>query len=152
MIFSAISTKLLSLDEAQSFIKTPDAGAQIFFSGTVRNTNLGKKVLSLEYSAYDEMAEKVLGQMAITAKEKFEVEKIYIVHRLGHLQLEDISILIAVSAKHRVEAYQASRFLIEEVKHHLPVWKKEHYQGEKAEWVRCSHHHQHQGHDHDRNR
>lgn len=148
MIQTHLSTSPLSFDTARDFIKSPLAGAQTLFAGTVRNHNLGKKVNSLEYSAYNEMAEKMLNDFAQTALTQFQVEKIYIAHRIGHLQLEDIAVLIAVSSKHRDEGYKASRFLIEEIKHQLPVWKKEHYEGEEAKWVQCSHH-QHFGDHHD---
>jgi molybdopterin synthase catalytic subunit len=148
MIKTLLSTTTISFDTARDFIKTPSSGAQTLFAGTVRNHNLGKKVNSLEYSAYEEMAEKMLFEFAQTALTQFQVEKIYIAHRIGHLNLEDIAVLIAVSSKHRDEGYKASRFLIEEIKHHLPVWKKEHYEGEKAQWVQCSHH-QHLGDHHD---
>jgi molybdopterin synthase catalytic subunit len=148
VIKTLLSKTVISYDHALDFIKSPNAGAQVFFAGTVRNHNLGKKVNSLEYSAYEEMAEKMLNQFAQRALEKFKVEKIYISHRIGHLALEDIAVLIAVSSAHRDEGYKASRFLIEEIKHQLPVWKKEHYEGEIARWVQCSHH-QHFGDHHD---
>lgn len=147
-IYTAITHEALTFDLAQKFISGKSSGAQIFFAGTVRDHNLGKKVRSLEYSAYEPMAEKLLAKMAEKTLEQFKVEKIYMVHRLGHLALEDISILIAVSSAHRDETYKASRFLIEQVKHHLPVWKKEHYVDEDALWVRCTDH-EHKEHAHD---
>jgi molybdopterin synthase catalytic subunit len=148
MISTQLLTTPLSFDIARNFIKSPSAGAQTIFAGTVRNHNLGKKVNSLEYSAYTEMAEKMLKDFALSAMKQFQVEKIYIAHRIGHLMIEDAAVLIAVSSKHRDEGYKASRFLIEEIKHQLPVWKKEHYEGEIASWVQCSHH-QHFGDHHD---
>lgn len=136
----------LNIQAAHEFVLAKNCGAVVHFMGTVRDHNLGLPVSSLEYKAYEAMAEKLLKSMAQKAQEQFQVEHIYLAHRLGHLQLSDISVLISVATHHRDDAYKASRFLIEAIKQDLPVWKKEHYVGKNPEWVQCSHHHHHANH------
>jgi adenylyltransferase/sulfurtransferase len=124
-------------------IKNISSGALVSFSGLVRDTNQGKIVTSLEYQIYHELALKEGKKIIHEAKEKFAIDKLIAIHREGHLQLGDIAIWIGVTAKHRDAAYKASRYIIDEIKHRLPIWKKEHYQNEKPEWVYCKDHHHH---------
>lgn len=141
MIFTAVTNQPLSLAHAQEFITDDQCGGQNYFLGTVRNHNEGKQVTSLEYQCYEKMCEKLLKQFAEEAKLEFGIKKVFISHRHGHLQLKDIAVLIATAGAHRDECFKATRFLIEKIKHDLPVWKKEHYVGEEPQWVQCHHHH-----------
>jgi molybdopterin synthase catalytic subunit len=113
-------------------------GATLLFLGTVREVNDGRDVTGIEYSAYRTMAERELADIAREAAERFRSEHIAIEHRLGALGLGEASVAIAVAHPHRGEAYEASRFVIEELKKRLPIWKLEHYVDGKREWVNAA--------------
>lgn len=110
-------------------------GATVLFLGTVRDTNDGAMVTALDYSAYREMAERELAEIAAEASRRFETADVVVEHRLGSLALGDTSVAIAVAHPHRGAAYEASRYVIEELKRRLPIWKREHYADGRAEWV-----------------
>ena len=110
-------------------------GATVLFLGHVREVNDDRAVTGIEYSAYGEMAERELASIANDAVAATGVSDLSIVHRLGTLQLGEASIAIVVAHAHRAEAYAASRFVIEEVKKRLPVWKREQYSDGTREWV-----------------
>ena len=117
------------------------AGAIVVFEGWVRNHNQGKHVSSLEYQVYKELALKEGHKILQEAMVKFNLHAVKTVHREGHLSLGDIAIWIGATASHRDDAFKATRYIIDEIKHRLPVWKKEHYTDQSHEWVFCRHHH-----------
>lgn len=133
-----IDAKRLSQD-----LQNDAAGACVTFEGRVRDHNEGHKVLSLDYEVYRDLAttegEKILAEAA----QKFSILTAQAVHREGRLKIGDCAVWVGVLAAHRGEAYAASRYIIDEIKHRLPIWKKEHYADGKAEWVNCQHHHGH---------
>ncbi len=110
-------------------------GAVLLFLGTVRDHADGRRVDGLRYEAYQEMAEGVLGTIADEAAGQIGSDRIAVVHRIGDLAIGEVSVAIAVSSPHRAEAYQASRYVIEEIKKRLPVWKLEQYVDGEAAWV-----------------
>ena len=110
-------------------------GASVLFVGTVRDTNDGAPVSGLDYSSYTGMAEQELASIVLEACERWDTSDIVVEHRIGSLALGDASVVIAVAHPHRAEAYEASRYVIEELKKRLPVWKREHYLDGRAEWV-----------------
>jgi molybdopterin synthase catalytic subunit len=110
-------------------------GAVILFLGTVRNHADGRPVGALRYDAYDEMAAQVLERLVRAAAEKLGSDRIAVVHRVGELEVGEVSVAIAVSSPHRDDAYRVSRWIIEEIKVRLPVWKKEGYLDGGEEWV-----------------
>ena len=110
-------------------------GATVLFVGTVREENDGAAVSGLDYSAYRDMAERELSDIVGEASEKFGTPDIVVEHRLGSLALGEASVAIAVAHPHRGNAYDASRYVIEELKKRLPIWKREHYVSGKTEWV-----------------
>ena len=117
------------------------SGAEVLFIGKVRDHSAGRKVLFLEYEAYEPMAEKLIENLIGEAKIHWKVETLSVLHRLGRVGLGEIAVLIKAGSAHRDEAYQASRFLIEEIKHKVPVWKKEYFADGTAEWSLCKHGH-----------
>lgn len=119
------------------------AGALVCFEGRVRNHNEGEEVTWLEYEVYEELAEKEALSIMEEAKEKFRVLEIHGVHRQGHLAIGDIAVWIGVIAEHRESAFNACRYVIDEIKYRLPIWKKEHYVSKEPKWVQCSEHHGH---------
>lgn len=110
-------------------------GAALLFVGVVRRENEGRPVTGMRYDAYREMAARVLGEIVRAAATRAGTEHIAAVHRIGELKVGEASIAIAVASAHRDEAYQASRFIIEQVKQRLPVWKQEHYANGETEWL-----------------
>jgi len=116
-------------------VSRPSNGAVLLFVGVVRDVNDGRAVSGIEYSAYEPMAARELGDIASEAARRFGVSDIAIEHRLGELALEEASVGIAVAHAHRAEAYEASRWIIEEVKRRVPIWKREHYADGTREWV-----------------
>ena len=110
-------------------------GASMLFIGVVRNHNQGRAVGGVRYDVYEEMATGILAQIAEEAKQLVGIDHIAVVHRVGELTVGDVSVAIAVSSPHRAEAFEACRFIIEEIKKRLPVWKKERYGDSVEEWV-----------------
>lgn len=110
-------------------------GAAILFIGVVRNHNDGRPVSGMRYEAYAEMAEQVLGEIVAEATASLGEGSVAAVHRVGELDIGEASVAIAVSSPHRDDAYRASRYVIEEIKKRLPVWKHEHYTDGSEAWV-----------------
>jgi molybdopterin synthase catalytic subunit len=114
------------------------AGACATFEGRVRNRNDGRAVEALDYEAYGPLAEKEGERILAEAREKFGVIGARCVHRTGSLALGDVAVWVGVTAEHRGAAFDACRYIIDEVKARLPVWKKEHYAGGATEWINCA--------------
>jgi molybdopterin synthase catalytic subunit len=110
-------------------------GASILFVGTVREVNDGRAVTGIEYSSYASMASRELQRIAVEAVESFGTQDIVVEHRTGALTLGDASVVIAVAHPHRAEAFEAARFIIEQIKIRVPIWKREHYTDGTREWV-----------------
>lgn len=131
---------------------TANCGAEALFIGKVRNHRDGKSVLAIEYDAFVPLALEVMSGLAREARKKWgERLQIRIAHRLGRLAVGDLCVVIRVESPHRAEAFAACRFLIEEIKRRVPIWKKEFYDDGESEWVRghalCRHpgHRDHSG-------
>ena len=116
------------------FVTDPEAGAIATFIGTTRNNNEGRRVIALDYDAYPEMAEKELTRLGEEARERWQICRMAIIHRIGPVQITEPSVMIAVSAAHREAAFAACRFAIEEIKRTVPIWKKEVYEGGEI-WI-----------------
>ena len=110
-------------------------GATILFLGTVRDISDGRAVSGIEYASYESMAARELDAIAREARLRFGTEAIVVEHRIGQLALGEVSVAIAVAHPHRAEAYDASRFMIEELKRRVPIWKREEYVDGTREWV-----------------
>ena len=110
-------------------------GASILFVGTVREVNDGRAVSGIEYTAYETMAVHELEAIVAEAAARFGTNDIVVAHRVGRLGLGEASVVIVVAHPHRAEAYDASRFVIEELKRRVPIWKREEYLDGTREWV-----------------
>ena len=110
-------------------------GATVLFVGTVRGVNDGRPVTGMEYSAYKSMAEREMHDIAREASEQFGTPDVVVEHRLGALELGEASVTIVVAHPHRGGAYEASRYIIEQLKRRVPIWKLEHYVDGTREWV-----------------
>ena len=115
-----------SVDEELRRLNAPSVGGMVTFIGVVRAESEGQRVDSMEIEVYPEMAEKQLETIRGEALRKFGVEEILIVHRFGNLMVGDNIVLIAVSAGHRDSAFDACRYVIDELKKRVPIWKREH--------------------------
>jgi molybdopterin synthase catalytic subunit len=115
----------IDLDEVLDSVKSPEAGAIDVFIGTTRNHSDGRKVVSLEYEAYEPMAVKLMEAIGAEARRRWGLDRFAIVHRVGRVEVGDASVVIAVSAVHRREAFEACRYVIDALKRDIPIWKKE---------------------------
>jgi molybdopterin synthase catalytic subunit/molybdopterin converting factor small subunit len=122
------------LDEVIAEVADERAGAIATFQGTVRRQSRGREVIALEYEAYGGMAEKIMSEIADGVKERYDVCEVAVAHRVGRCEVGDISVAIAVSAPHRQDALSACRDVIDKLKEHVPLWKKELYEGGE-EWI-----------------
>ena len=129
-----VQSEPIDLNELVRYVTDPEAGAITTFIGTTRNNNEGRKVIALDYEAYSEMAEKELARIGAEAGQKWQIRRMAILHRLGPVQIGEVSVAIAVSSAHREAAFAASRFAIEEIKKTVPIWKKEVYEGGEV-WI-----------------
>ena len=132
-----ISKETIDPDALRRDLMDPAAGGFCSFEGWVRNLNDGQTVLRLEYEAYAPLAivegEKVLAE----AQQMFPHLHAYCVHREGLLEISDCAVWVGVCSPHRDEAFQAFRYIIDQVKVRLPIWKKEHYVDGNSGWVNC---------------
>lgn len=133
----------ISIEEAVSFISVRNHGAQCIFSGTVREQNLGKQVVGIDYDVYESLANFILRQIVDEAVKDFdESALIFIAHLIGHVVPGQISMCVAVSTAHREDAYRLNRFIVEAIKHQVPIWKKEYYSDGTYSWLQgCPVHH-----------
>ncbi|HEY6394769.1 MAG TPA: molybdenum cofactor biosynthesis protein MoaE [Candidatus Binataceae bacterium] len=132
----AIGHKPIDVAALEREVSHPAAGAIVTFAGTTRRENVGRKVLKLEYEAYEPMALSEMRTLARQAGERWKIIRIAIQHRIGVVEIGEISVAISVSAAHRGEAFQACRFAIDRLKEIVPIWKKEHFEGGQV-WVGC---------------
>ena len=112
-----------------------DCGAVNVFLGTTRNHHAGRRVQTLEYEAYDRMALAALGRLELAAIERFGLGHCRIVHRLGEVPVGEASVAVVTSAHHRAAAFDAARWVMDELKRSVPIWKKERFADGDAEWV-----------------
>ena len=114
------------------------AGACVTFEGWVRNHNEGEAVQALEYEAHAGIAEKEGTKILAEAKQRFAIETAICEHRVGKLAIGDCAVWVGVSAGHRGAAFDACRYIIDETKARVPIWKKEHYASGETGWVNCA--------------
>jgi molybdopterin synthase catalytic subunit len=135
MIHTAIVHEPIETSDLLARVGAREDGAALLFLGMVRDHADGRPVTGMTYESYEEMAGPVLRDIALEAAQRSGSDRVSVVHRVGDLTIGDVSVAIAVSSPHRAEAYDASRYVIEEIKKRLPVWKKEHYSDGAQEWV-----------------
>jgi molybdopterin synthase catalytic subunit len=115
-------------------VTRPDTGATVTFVGTTRDHNDGRRVIRLEYEAYPEMALAEMRKIGDTVRQRWPIETVAIVHRIGVVPLAEASVVIAVSAGHRHAAFEACHYAIDRLKEVVPIWKKEHFEGGEV-WI-----------------
>lgn len=132
-----ISATGIDVDQLRESLGDPAAGGVCIFEGWVRNQNDGRSVRQLEYEVYEPLAVSEGNRILQEAQNKFPHLKVSCVHRSGLLQIGDCAVWVGVAAPHRDEAFQACRYIIDQVKVRLPIWKKEHYVDGDSGWVNC---------------
>lgn len=132
------SKEKIDILKAEEFLSSSDFGALIYFVGTVRDLNENKKVTGITYDSRDSMVIKSFEEIYKDAELKLKIKDkaVFIEHVKGYVSIKEKSIIIGVGCKHRNEAYNLSRFIIEEIKKRTPIWKKEHYPNEESEWLK----------------
>jgi molybdopterin synthase catalytic subunit len=130
-----VTAEPLSADRALTFVADPSAGGTCVFLGTVRDSSEAGQVTGLTYEAWAELATVRLREIAAECLEKWPLSKVAILHRTGELAVGEVSVVVACSASHRAEAFEACRHAIERLKHDVPIWKKESLATGEAHWV-----------------
>ena len=132
------SKEKIDILKAEKFLSSSNFGAIIYFVGTVRDLNENKKVTGITYDSRDTMVIKSFEEIYKESETKLKIKDkaVFIEHVKGYVAVKEKSIIIGVACKHRDEAYNLSRFIIEEVKKKSPIWKKEHYTNEESEWLK----------------
>ena len=129
-----VTEELLDPQRLVDLVRRDESGAVALFYGVVRNHSRGRRVLYLEYDAYPSMALKKMREVADEARCRWEITDIAISHRIGRLEIGETSLLVAVSAAHRKEAFEACHYAVDRIKEIVPVWKKEVWEGGES-WV-----------------
>jgi len=124
-VMTALTRATIDAEELIAAAKRGEDGAAVVFDGIVRNNSRGRQTLYLDYEAYEEMAARQMEELARKARNRFDVRHVTLVHRLGHLEIGETSVLIVVTAAHRGPAFEACRWLIDTLKKTVPIWKKE---------------------------
>ena len=132
------SKEKIDILKAEKFLSSSNFGAIIYFVGTVRDLNENKKVTGITYDSRDTMVIKSFEEIYKESETKLKIKDkaVFIEHVKGYVPVKEKSIIIGAACKHRDEAYNLSRFIIEEVKKKSPIWKKEHYANEESEWLK----------------
>jgi molybdopterin synthase catalytic subunit len=133
----SISTGAIDIDSVRKQMGDEDCGAYVQFEGWIRNLNEGRGVNRLEYEVYEPLAVSEGQKVIDEAIEKFGLTQAVCIHRAGLLELGDCAVIAAVTSPHRDEAFRGCRYIIDEVKVRLPIWKKEHYADGESGWVNC---------------
>jgi molybdopterin synthase catalytic subunit len=134
--FEFSRTALVPAELARA-LADPGSGALVTFEGWVRNRNDGREVLRLDYEGYESLAVREGERILAEALGRFAIQGACCVHRLGSLALGDLAVWVGVSAEHRGDAFEACRYIIDQVKDRVPIWKKEFYAGGDSGWVNC---------------
>ena len=133
----SFSESAIDTSELRNQLADPSCGGYCSFEGWVRNNNEGHNVTRLEYEAFVDLAIKEGERIVQEAIKRFAVANAACVHRVGSLAIGDVAVWVGVSSGHRDEAFKACRYIIDEVKHRVPIWKKEHYVNGDSGWVNC---------------
>ncbi len=131
-----ITTEVITGEEAREAVEGPDAGAVVLFFGTVRNNTGGRPVNCLEYEAYPPMAEKKMSEIAQEISDKWSIDRVAMVHRIGKLEIGEVSVVVAVASPHRKDGFAACQYAMDRLKQIVPIWKREIWADGEAEWVK----------------
>lgn len=124
----------IDLQAVMASLRNPNTGGMVLFSGEVRDSNKGKSVAFLEYEAYESMARKKIKEIVDFAITNWNLNDALCIHRIGRLEITDCAVVVITASKHRSEAYEANRYIIDRVKFEVPIWKNEHFTDGTNEW------------------
>jgi molybdopterin synthase catalytic subunit len=130
-----LTTEPIDFAELTEAVRSSRSGAVVLFLGTVREMTDGRRTTALDYEAFGPMAESKLAELEAEACARWPLDRVAIVHRVGRLELGEVSVAVAVSAPHRAAAFEAARYLIDTIKATVPIWKKENWHDGTSEWV-----------------
>ena len=131
-----ITSEEIELGDVIRAVEGADAGAIVHFLGVVRNNTEGREVSYLEYEAYPPMAEKKMAEIAQEIHEKWGLDRIAMIHRVGRLEIGEVSVAVAVASPHRKEAFEACHYAMNRLKQIVPIWKREVWADGEEEWVK----------------
>ena len=130
-----LTRELIDYLKLTEHVRRPNCGGIVTFLGTVRDLTDGRTTAALDYEAYPGMAEKKMAEIERETRDRWPGSEVMIVHRLGHLEVGEVSVGVAVSCPHRAEAFEACRYAIDRLKLIVPIWKKENWADGTSEWV-----------------
>lgn len=133
---SGIFRRTINPSKVLASVMDPEAGGIVLFVGTIRNRTGSERVKGLEYEVYRTMAQQKLADLEQEIRRRWPVKSVTMIHREGKLKIGEVSVVVAVSAVHRREAFEAARFAIERIKSSFPIWKREKLAGGRYSWVR----------------
>ena len=131
-----ITSNEIELGDVIRAVEAGDAGAIVHFLGVVRNNTEGREVSYLEYEAYPPMAEKKMAEIAQEIHEKWGLDRVAMIHRVGRLEIGEVSVAVAVASPHRKEAFEACHYVMNRLKQIVPIWKREVWADGEEEWVK----------------
>ena len=131
-----ITSDSINLETVKTDGENHGIGARSVFEGVVRNTNEGHQVRKLEYECYESLAIKEGNQILDEAIEKYDLIDAFCIHRVGTLEIGEIAVVVVATSGHRDEVFKGCRYIIDEVKSRVPIWKKEHYEDGETEWLK----------------
>ena len=131
-----ITSDEIELGDVIRAVEAGDAGAIVHFLGVVRNNTEGREVSYLEYEAYPPMAEKKMAEIAQEVHEKWGLDRVAMIHRVGRLEIGEVSVAVAVASPHRKEAFEACHYAMNRLKQIVPIWKREVWADGEEEWVK----------------
>jgi len=131
-----ITAEVITGAEVREAVVGMDAGAVVLFLGTVRNNTDGRPVRCLEYEAYPPMAEKKMSEIAQEISDKWGIDRVAMVHRVGRLEIGEVSVAVAVASPHRINGFEACQYAMDRLKQVVPIWKREIWADGEAEWVK----------------
>ncbi len=130
-----ITHQAIDTTAALEAVRSPRAGAVVLFLGTVREQTNGRATASLDYECYEEMARDQLAKLEEQARNRWPIVEVALIHRVGHLELGEVSVAVAVSSPHRGDAFAAAQWLIDTLKEVVPIWKQENWADGSSQWV-----------------
>ncbi len=131
-----ITPEVITEVDVREVVESPESGAIVLFLGAVRNNTDGRKVKHLEYEAYAPMAEKKMEEIGEEINEKWGIRNVAIVHRVGKLEIGEVSVAVGVASPHRRDGFEACQYAMDRLKQIVPIWKREVWEDGDAEWVK----------------
>ncbi len=131
-----ITYEIITEAQVREVVESPEAGAVVLFLGTVRNNTDGRQVKHLEYDAYTPMAERKMTEIGQEILEKWGIKHVAIIHRIGKLEIGEVSVAVGIASPHRKDGFEACKYAMDRLKQIVPIWKREVWLDGDAEWVK----------------